>query len=122
MKKNQTGFTLIELVLVIVVLGILAVVAMPKFIDLSGDAQTSATNGVAGALSSAATVNYGARKTRATNGVAIANCTDEANALAGALPTGYTITALAVAVDTTVTCTLNGPSSTTANFIAIGIS
>jgi MSHA pilin protein MshA len=56
MKKlqKQAGFTLIELVVVIVILGVLAATAAPKFIDLTGDAKASVIQGVQGALNSAA--------------------------------------------------------------------
>jgi MSHA pilin protein MshA len=120
--KKQAGFTLIELVIVIVILGILAVVAIPKFINLSSDAQVAATNGVAGALASANATNYAARSENTANGVPITNCQSVAGALLGAaLPAGYTITSLAAAAGSTVTCTLNGPNSTTASFPATGI-
>lgn len=58
--NKQSGFTLIELVVVIVILGILAATAVPKFIDLSGEANAAAVKGVAGAISSASAINYGA--------------------------------------------------------------
>ncbi len=52
-KANQQGFTLIELVVVIVILGILAVTAAPKFIDLTSDAKSSVVQAVRASLSSA---------------------------------------------------------------------
>ncbi len=51
-SKSEKGFTLIELIIVIVILGIIAGVAIPKFIGLSGSARTAAARGVGGALSS----------------------------------------------------------------------
>ena len=56
---KQEGFTLIELIVVIVILGILAVTAAPKFIDLQGDARASALQGLAGAMKGAATLVHG---------------------------------------------------------------
>ncbi len=52
MKKNQ-GFTLVELVIVIVILGILAVTAAPRFLNLAGDARISTLEAVRGSLQSA---------------------------------------------------------------------
>ena len=65
--NKQAGFTLIELVLVIVILGVLAATALPRFSDLSTQARVASLNGLAGGLRSAASI---AHATQLANGVA----------------------------------------------------
>lgn len=81
MRPRQSGFTLIELIMVIVILGVLSAVAIPRYLDLKDDANVAAVNGVAGALSSAAAVNFAARTANPKNGVAMNTCTDVAKGL-----------------------------------------
>ena len=56
--QNQGGFTLIELVIIIVILGILAAVAIPKYQDLSGEAQEASARSSLGSLRSGITIFY----------------------------------------------------------------
>ncbi|WP_051118600.1 type II secretion system protein [Vibrio campbellii] len=57
--KRQGGFTLIELVVVIVILGILAVTAAPRFLNLQSDARESALQGLKGAMQGASGIVFG---------------------------------------------------------------
>jgi MSHA pilin protein MshA len=124
--RPQSGFTLIELVMVIVILAVLAAVAIPKFVDLGADAKAAALSSVAGSLTTAAAINYASRKVNTANGAAVVNCTDVNSLLQTPLITsgnnGYVFTAAAIAAGTTATCTLTQTSSgNTATFTATGI-
>lgn len=123
-QVKQSGFTLIELVMVIVILGILAVVAIPKFIDLRSDAVLASTNGIAGALSSASAINYASRNANIAKGNAVANCTDVATSMQSSLPTSYAIGSVTAPVNVPTSCVLTNSTvspAVTAAFTALGI-
>ncbi|MDM4767787.1 type II secretion system protein [Pelomonas sp. SE-A7] len=127
-KAAQQGFTMIELIVVIVILGVLAATALPKFFDLGSDAKAAALQGVAGAANSAMSLNYGGcavvgNVVTANKCVKIRNCNEVPNILQGGLPTGYTVANLAIAAIGTnePACTITQTAGgATATFTGIG--
>lgn len=117
--KNQNGFTLIELVIVIVLLGVLAAIAVPRFVNLEEDALLAQRNATAAAITSAMNINYAECAVNNHTPAAANQCSpistcQGATGAAGVLQnsgtslTGYTITEATVGAGngTTATCTL----------------
>jgi len=124
MKQVQRGFTLIELVMVIVILGVLAAVAIPKFVDLSSEAKQAAVNGIAGAAGSASAINY-AGCAAVNNTVTADKCilVNTCALVAGLLQGGFAGATVGAGSPSSVngtsfTCTLTKDSKT-ADFVAI---
>lgn len=93
--RNQAGFTLIELIVVIVILGILAAVALPLFLDVSKEAKTSVQASIAGSANSAHSLNFSgctiSRNAPVAGCSPIDDCEDTVSLIQGGVPRGYRI-------------------------------
>jgi prepilin-type N-terminal cleavage/methylation domain-containing protein len=90
LNKNQSGFTLVELVVVVAVIGVLAVIAAPKIVGVATDARTASLAAVTSNMTAAMARNYAAREANSSDGQDIDKCSAVTKLMiSSVMPAGY---------------------------------
>jgi len=119
----QQGFTLIELIVVIVLIGILAAVAVPKYMDLTSDARKAKLDGLGGGIASASATNY-VLFASGKGGAAVTKCSEALTLVAPAVDSSTLVadTAASGGAGSAISCQLKDGSIQSAVFSVIATS